>query len=1667
MGSAPMDPSQAVKALEDAADREQIFGLLLRAARSKTRFAALLSVHSDHVRGRRAIAEDGFDTDPVAELRIPRNTVPAFETAVTSGTPYVGPLATGEKATDKLLQRLGGKLPKDAVVLPLTIGTRTVALVVGHRGKEGLELDDVAELFPLVEAMSPALARLLSSRAEVAAEKPALRVGSAPAISSPSPAPAAPAAAPGPPPPQAVAEFKKHLATLRKQQAWEELAEGIRALIRVGMETGDPDEDEQLGLLYELGTIEAEHLFRPELAIEAWRSAQTIDAGDIRVIEALEKLYVQQARWEDCVELLEKRAALTEKVKDRVDFLLDVAEMARERLDDEERAVGAYERILQWDPGHEQAGKELEDLYFARKQWEPLSGLLLDRASRLRDDKAGIAALESVAAMYEDKVGDPHAAVLVWLAVLRRDPTRVDVVEQLERLGTAAGGWDEILPEVETVAEKLDRKEPAAAARMWRQIGRWKRDHLGNRDDAMRALDRAARLEPNDVEAMTEVLDILRVDGPWFELATVLARRAELEPSRREQSELYAELADVYESRLGQPVEAVTYFEKALASDPGSKAVLMALRRLHRQAEAWDALAKVLVRLVEVLGNDSGRAEVIDTQVELGTLYAEKLGRPEDAVRAFKSAQALDAKNLAAFHGLEQVYQTTGQTEQLLETTEAELDAQGADQAHRYADLAAAWDDLVGRHDRAAAAWQKLLARDPQNHQAHQALARVLAKAGAWPELAAALRAYLKIVPAHARTAVLLELAGVLEGRLGDVDGAIAACQEALKHDPAQTIALDTLGRLYERAGRWKPALDALERLLSTATDKKKRADLLQRIGQVHVSAGDPVKARVSLEQSITLDPDNALSHESMARLHIATGDPAKAGDLLLRAAQRATRQEDAIRCLNDAAWLYRDRLNDPDTARDCLRRVLELEPDHADAKRALAELLHGAGQWESLWPHLQELVAKAKQDPSQPAAERHGVFTQAAHCAMELGNFAAALELYDLACSLDPVHVPTLLERGEVLFRKKAWPEATEAFQSVLARHGGGLTTAQSVQAFRRLAQIHKETARIPQAQAFLQKVLDVDPAHVDTLRDLAELHTGRARWDEAVAAMRLLADAVPEAQRPGVLERVGDLYREKLSNPGKAASTYLAALDVDAGNHRVLQKLLDLQSESGQWKAALDTIDRFLAIEHDPARRGAYLLASANVRRSKLRDEAGALESYEQALDAFFAGEALDEATRARALEAFEAVDELLTATKDWKRQEQAYRRMIKRLPKTEPILRSVWHGLGEIYRTRLKHYESAIEAFEVAHSLDPNKSPERGRILAELYALLGRDVPEKVTDKAARLVEADPTNTDAYRALGQAALRAGKLDEAWCVCRALVFLKKASGEEEAFYRKHRPNEARKATGSLDEDSWANVRHPDEDRTLSAIFAVVWEGAVATRSGPAKSFDLKAKEKMQVEGGTRVVGKIFRLAARTLNAPLPDVYVQPDRPGRLLLASVVEKNRLQPAVIVARDLLAGYKDVEIAAAVGSMLALVRPAYYLRLTMPTVDELEAVIIAAARIAGKQVGRKELEPMVQGVGVEIQKRMNASPQAADTLRGLIARLPAQIDLLTWRNAVDAAARRGGLLVCGDLAASARMASTEGQIAGGPKPSEKVSDLVAYSVSPGYFAARKHLGLSIG
>lgn len=1586
--STPLDPLRAGAALEEAFDREEIFELLLRAARSRLEFAALLLIQPGSLRGWRVLAAPGYPTNGVETIELPR-TVPAFETAIAVTSPSVGPLATGEQFVDGMLELLGGRT-SCALVLPICVRMHALALVVGHRGEAVFTPSAIADLFPLVDAADAALARVLSTRARSAAERAPSRAETAAEYEL-----------------EIVddldtAERRQHLAVHRAAEAWPLLAELIRELVRDGVDHGDPGEDEQLELLLELGRVEAEKLGRPEAAIVAWRSAQTIDGSDDRVLDALEGLFAKQGRWLECVELLDKRAALAEESGPRTMMLLNLAAIAREHLGDPGRAIEAYERIVAAEPGHPIAAAQLEQLYAARHEWEPLAAQMLDRASREPDLAASLAALADVAEVYEHKVGDARAALLVLLTLLRRDPQRPQLLDEIARLAAAAAAWDEVVAEATSTAEALEAAHSVVAIALWQQIGRWSRDRLADRDAAVRAFERALGLEPADAE------------------------RA---------SELNAELAELHEA---MPALAIEYYAAALAGRPEHTPILVALHRLYLATQAWEELAELVPRLIDALAPATTVAVIVDLHVELGSVLADHLDRADLAVGAFQDALALDPKHAEALRRIAVVYEATGQAEALLEVTEAEIDAATPEiQARRYGDIAAAWHEH-GRFDRAAAAWHKLLASDPRSAAGQQGLARTLRADGQWLELVGALRAQVVFSPGGYDRLVLLELAEVLETRLDDVSGATAVLEEITAREPADPPALDALARLHDRAGRLRPALDALDALLPQVTDSRARADLFQRVGQVHLAARDAAAARASLVQSLALDKDNPRAREAMARVHLQQGELVAAGEELLRAARLHATREDILRCLADAAWLYRHRLADTERARECLHRILEIDPAHGDAKHALAELMHDNQEWESLWPHLEAQVAAARRNDALPAAERTELYTKAARCAVELGKFPVAMELYELALGIAP-NPAILIERAEALYRSTSLEAAAMSFQTVATT--ANLERAQRIAVYRRLAQIQTELGRTQAAQQSHNKVLDLDPANADSLAELAELHLAAGRYDDAIANLRSLGEAVP-AKRPALLEQIGDLYRHQLENPVRATSTYLDALDLDAGNRRVLQRLLDLQSAEKQWTRAVETIGKFLDHETDRSRRGAYHLARAEIRRTELRDNTGALDDYELGLDELLAEEPLKPATRQRALAVFHQIEVILTPEKDWKALEQSYRRMIKRMPAGDPAMIALWHALGELCRSRLEHVQSAIQAFEVAHSLDPDKSPMRARILTDLYAKIG------ATEPVAKLVETAPTSPEAYRALVTSSRAAGNIDEAWCAARALVVLKHANFEEELLYRKYQPHEVKKAKGVLDEAAWQQIRHPDEDRVLSAIFAIVWDSLVALRAGSLKSFDLRPKERLPIEEDPRVVAKIFRHAARLMNVALPDVYAQPRRPGGLLLANCVDKGHLAPAVIMGRDMMTGYRDTQIAFAVGAMLALLRPSYYLKLTMSTVEELEAAIAAAALLVGKQVGRPELEPLVSVFAPAIKAGLTRP--TAETLLALVERLPDQLDLARWRTTVDATAQRCGLLVSGELAAATRV----------------TPDLVAWSVSPGYFAIRAQLGVAV-
>ena len=161
----PLAIVRARELLATAEDRDTVFLTLLRAARSKARYAALLTVQGGAAIGRVALAEAGVDVGLIANVLVPLDVVSPFRSVVNNQQPHIG--AIGDSADNvngsfnTTIAKLGGAIPPSALILPIVLRDRVVALVVAHRVHSELKLVDVAELLPLGSAAADALGRLI------------------------------------------------------------------------------------------------------------------------------------------------------------------------------------------------------------------------------------------------------------------------------------------------------------------------------------------------------------------------------------------------------------------------------------------------------------------------------------------------------------------------------------------------------------------------------------------------------------------------------------------------------------------------------------------------------------------------------------------------------------------------------------------------------------------------------------------------------------------------------------------------------------------------------------------------------------------------------------------------------------------------------------------------------------------------------------------------------------------------------------------------------------------------------------------------------------------------------------------------------------------------------------------------------------------------------------------------------------------------------------------------------------------------------------------------------------------------------------------------------------------------------------------------------------------
>jgi golgin subfamily B member 1 len=1439
-------------------------------------------------------------------------------------------------------------------------------------------------------------------------------------------------------------------------------AEG--SLVFIGFRTGDPDLSALLDrLLGQFEPPQSEHYLIAS------------GLGQVAVDELMSEHEVQVINLEGARSEEEEGAALVAFLRD---LSISCASSGiglghgRPERDDLE----GWLALLHEDPFDEEAAARLsaiEETARAAEQWERLVEVLMARVELEGSAPGRASLLREVADVFESRIGDLPRAFTALTAALREDPSDPDALDRAEKLADDTGGWPELIGDIAQVAGEIEDREVAAG--YWARLGHWYHKKLDHVDYALAAYRQAVKLDGSRVDARRGLVELCRQQQRWSELADQLITLVDLEPSAAGRVELLLALGELHETQLASTAKAVEAYQRAVDVDPDCDDALAALERLHRKGERWSLLAGVLERRAELweATGQAQRAAVV--RRELATLRAEKLGDVEGAIARHESALADNPRDVAALRSLEELYSKVGRTTQYLITIERLCEAApSSERLGLLRRLAMESESREGGSERAIHSYERVLEADPLAVDALSGLERLYRREGRWDRLAAVLERHAAVLRAHsARADKWGEVADVYERELDDIPRAVEAHQNALAAQADRRDSLAALAALYQRLGAPARSLEVVVR--HARLEGEDGADRWVQAAAIAAEAlGDPDVAEQHLEKALASDPNHEGALIALARVHQATAQWGKAAARLEQAAGTARSRFDRVELLMEAAATCDEKLGDARHALELWLAALELDPDHEAAGVRAAERLDAARRWEESLPIREMLVRLV---PAGGRKERSRREANLARTSAALGMRHKTVVHYRNAVQADPDSAVAAIGLASALHAMAieaggddGWRDAEVAHRDALARHEGTMSAEALVAMWHRLGLIAAARDSLEQAEHAFRRALERDAGHVPSLEGLVALAERLGDWKALVAAKRELMEVSDEEARVALLGQIGDIYRERMGDAAAALAAYQEGIQRRPGSFALLHKVLELHTETKQWRRALETLAVLSASEADPRRKAKYHFAAGAIARDEIGDADLAVEQFNQALE--------DDPSMDRALRGLEP---LLRQRGEHRGLARVYRRLIKRMGDDAPaaVLLPLWTGLGALCLEELGDRESAIAAFEVAASLDPD-SRQRHEQLIELYLEAGEARRQDAIEELQLLVQADPDRVELYRALSRLYREEGEADKAFCLAQALVFLRAAGRDEQELYERMRPGQLVLSRRRLTEDLWQKaILHAREDRRVNGIFASLVGGIAASTAQPPAAFHLSARDRIEVGDEGQPLARLVRYAAGVLGIePDPQLYVLPGTSDGLRVANTTDRGRLRPALLVGEGHIERVNERELVFDLGKRMAYLRPDRYVSYAMSTLPMLESAFAAALTASGvravdhaapetarlaEQLSHSVPGPVLaQVAALARQASAGAGAQAEKAAGGGLG----NGEIAGWRTATDLTANRVGFILCNDLETAARRVAVESAGVSTLSAKDRLRDLLAYSVSEQYFGVRRHLGLAL-
>lgn len=413
------------------------------------------------------------------------------------------------------------------------------------------------------------------------------------------------------------------------------------------------------------------------------------------------------------------------------------------------------------------------------------------------------------------------------------------------------------------------------------------------------------------------------------ELIDVINRRLEGPLSTDERVYLLTRLGRLYEVEADLEQAAAEVYREALSYSPEHVPALRALGRIYTGRGNWRGLVELHEREIA-----AGNSPVLwRRHFQVAEIYETKLHDPERALEHYRKVLAYKANYLPALRSAARILSALERWSQLADLFLAQVESTQSRRQKLYLlDKVAEVAELrLNNLEVAIGAWLEILEIEPNNPRVYTALGRLYARSEQWEELLALnIRECVLIDDPEELAATHVRNAEIAEQHLQDVGRAEDFYRQALEEVPDFLPALEGLGRIYLRGGRWAEIVHMTGRELHLGENNTDAMRQLGALAELFETRLERRQDAITLyEDILAREPSNAFVFATLLRLYEGKENWQRVAELLehrlhapLVAAERAS-------VLGELARLHEWHLGKADQAFAYYRAALDAEPQN------------------------------------------------------------------------------------------------------------------------------------------------------------------------------------------------------------------------------------------------------------------------------------------------------------------------------------------------------------------------------------------------------------------------------------------------------------------------------------------------------------------------------------------------------------------------------------------------------------------------------------------------------------------------------------------------------------------------------------------------------------------